>query len=390
LNFAILPVTSSVDLFFVGKLGETLAVAGQLAANQVFSSAFWLTNAIPTVIVSGVARAYGAKDIDSVQQQLGGAIFVSVIVGLIITAAIACGADLWLRALGSSESLPWARPYLRWRIPGVVADSIACVGFSAFRAVQNTVIPLQVAFTSNLFNCILDPLLIFPPAGMGVAGAALATSASQILAAAVHMRLLLKQRLIRWSLCLRPPPLSLLRPLLAGAAAVLTRGLAFNAAFITITRTVGGLDTTGTAAAAHALAIQLWSLGATVLFAASTVASILVGAERGKGDTDVDGKSIAPGVADRRVRAVAARFLSWGGLMGAALAVIQVAMLPLLARFTPDLPAVAHAARSPYLIGAALQTVVRAAAKPGSKDTPLPTPASPYSHSLPPPSMMHA
>ena len=47
-NFAIAPVVQAVDLLFLNRLGNALAVAGQAAANQVYGSVFWLTSFIPS------------------------------------------------------------------------------------------------------------------------------------------------------------------------------------------------------------------------------------------------------------------------------------------------------------------------------------------------------
>ena len=47
-NFAINPLIGAVDLFWVNRMGNALAVAGQAAANQVFSSAFWFTSFLPS------------------------------------------------------------------------------------------------------------------------------------------------------------------------------------------------------------------------------------------------------------------------------------------------------------------------------------------------------
>ena len=47
-NFAINPLIGAVDLFWVNRMGNPLAVAGQAAANQVFSSAFWLASFLPS------------------------------------------------------------------------------------------------------------------------------------------------------------------------------------------------------------------------------------------------------------------------------------------------------------------------------------------------------
>jgi hypothetical protein len=48
LNFAIAPLVGAVDLFWVNRMGNPLAVAGQSAANQVFNSAFWLASFLPS------------------------------------------------------------------------------------------------------------------------------------------------------------------------------------------------------------------------------------------------------------------------------------------------------------------------------------------------------
>jgi hypothetical protein len=47
-NFAIAPLIGAVDLLWVNRMGNALAVAGQSAANQVFSSAFWFTSFLPS------------------------------------------------------------------------------------------------------------------------------------------------------------------------------------------------------------------------------------------------------------------------------------------------------------------------------------------------------
>mmetsp|Transcript_23540 Transcript_23540/g.79510 ORF Transcript_23540/g.79510 Transcript_23540/m.79510 type:complete len:85 (+) Transcript_23540:238-492(+) len=53
---------------------------------------------------------------------------------------------------------------------------------------MDTVTPLKITAASSAANVLLDPLLIFS-ARLGVAGAGLATSASQLLAAAAYLSL---------------------------------------------------------------------------------------------------------------------------------------------------------------------------------------------------------
>jgi len=344
LNFLILPFTGAVDLFWIGKFGDAFANAGQAAADQVYSTAALLTNVIPTVTVPLIAEAYAAGDQDAVGRQISGAIFLIIVLSSIVTLLVGVGSDRWLTLLGSSAALHYSRPYLLGRLPGVVPDAISTVGFSSFRGMQDTVTPLKISFVASLVNMVLDPLLMFK-GGLGIAGAALATSVSQIFSGSLYLALMLRRNLVKSSTLLRPPSKELMERLAAAGGAVQVRNIALNLAFAAITKTVQGLDATGVSAAAHSVTIALWQLGGVVLFAMSSVATILTSAEIGKKDSTPEA-----------ARAVARRVLSWGTLLGGCMGLLQVLWLPLLRFFTP-LPEVRKAARIPSIIGAALQLV---------------------------------
>ncbi len=47
-NFAIAPLIGAVDLFWVNRMKNPLAVAGQAASNQIFNSLFWLSSFLPS------------------------------------------------------------------------------------------------------------------------------------------------------------------------------------------------------------------------------------------------------------------------------------------------------------------------------------------------------
>lgn len=70
LNFAILPLVGAVDTLFVGRMKEALALAGQSASNQVFSSVFWIISFLPSVVTPLVAKAVGSGDKEAVQVRL--------------------------------------------------------------------------------------------------------------------------------------------------------------------------------------------------------------------------------------------------------------------------------------------------------------------------------
>lgn len=343
LNYLVLPFTGLIDLFFIGRLGETLAVAGQSAADRIYSTSN-LLNVIPTVTQPLVGKAHAAGDQQEVQRQVGGAIFLSVVLGAFLSLVIGLGSRNLLLAVGSVYSLSFSLPYLLCRLPGVVPSTISSAAFSSLQGVKDTVTPLIISIASCITNAVCNYLLMFP-LGLGIAGAALATAMSQIVASAAFLAILLRRRLVRWGTVLRPPSREMLAKLSGSIGAAQVRNIAFNVAFVAITKKTQSLDTTGVAASAHAVSSSLWNFVAVILFGLGSSANILTSAELGKKDSTPEA-----------ARAIAKRILAWGGLLGIIVGALQVLGLPLLRIFTQS-PEVRKAARVPSMFGAALQPI---------------------------------
>lgn len=337
----ILPLTGWIDLVFIGKLGNTLAVSGQQAANQVLYTA-GLLNVIPSVALPAVAKAHSKGDKNEVQRQVEAAIFLALAIGALTSLVVGFGSSQLLLAVGSTQALAFSLPYLSYRLSGVIPDTVSTAAFSVIRGVKDSRTPLIVSFVSCMTNAIFNYLLMFP-AGMGIAGAGLATAISQIVAGVTYCNILLKRRLMRWRRVLRPPPRAMISKLATSVGVMQIRNVAFNICFLFVTKITQVLDTTGTAAAAHAITIQLWLLGGAILLAMGQVAAALVGAELGRN-----------GSTPATARALGKRFLAWGALMGTILGALQVLGLPLL-KFMNDSPEVQKAARLPSVLGATLQ-----------------------------------
>mmetsp|Transcript_13028 Transcript_13028/g.40180 ORF Transcript_13028/g.40180 Transcript_13028/m.40180 type:complete len:471 (-) Transcript_13028:283-1695(-) len=329
LNFLILPLVGTVDTLWVGKLGDPAALAALGAANQVFSSVFFVVSFVPAVVTPLVAAAHAAGDEELVKKRVRDALWISAVIGA--TASVCLGlaprTALSLALPKDAAAATWrqAVTYLTVRAGGMVPAIMAFVGFAAFRGRLDVVTPLRVSLASQGLNLVLDPLLIFG-AKMGVGGAALATACAELLSAMTYLFLLVRRGTLELSAkLLKPPPLSSFAPLIVGGAGVLARSLALNTAFLSVTRATQALDPTGGAAAAHTIAMQVWQLGGVVLFALSSVAAVLVPAALN-----------APG-ADARTRGkgVADRMLGWGLAAGFGLAALQLAALPLLNVFSP-------------------------------------------------------
>jgi hypothetical protein len=84
-NFAINPLIGAIDLFWVGRMNNPLAVAGQAAANQVFNSAFWLVSVLPSVTATLVSEVYATGNKQKVKETVGQSFFLSALIGIPFT-----------------------------------------------------------------------------------------------------------------------------------------------------------------------------------------------------------------------------------------------------------------------------------------------------------------
>lgn len=255
LNFMVIPLVGAVDTYWVGQMGDALALAGLSAANQVFSSAFWIISFLPSVVTPLIAKAAAAGDKEKLQDQVCEAMWLGTLVGLFGTVMLLAQPMTVLRSVlqPGAPALEHAVPCkfvpshdharahahaeahahahlnlsriidLQYRTISFLPALLSTIGFATYRGKLDTVTPLKISVSAQLLNVILDPILIFkvggtrcsvhplPPifnnhpgplprplshlkAKLGVAGAAAATAAAQIVESVIYMNLLLRQQ----------------------------------------------------------------------------------------------------------------------------------------------------------------------------------------------------
>jgi len=201
---------------------------------------------------------------------------------------------------------------------------------------------------------------------MGLRGAALATVIAEFASAFVFMTLMIRQKMVRLSKIFRVPEWASLKPLVAGGAAIQMRSLMMNLALLSATRTANGMDSNGVSAAAYQLTVIFWQLGATVMLALSTTASVMVSSQLGKGGSSSSSSSSSGGeekegekkkstnAGDSKLAAynvsaaardTADRMLGWGLTSGLIFGIAQLLSMPLIGKFS-SIEAVNEAARS--------------------------------------------
>ena len=348
-SLVVFPLVGMVDTFFVGRMGDAISLAGMGAANAAYSAVFFVLAVVPTLTAPKVARAKGRGDDEGLRRAVRDSLWVSGVTGLLGTICL-CGFPVqFLEAIVLPQGAPAVQPaadYLRLRALGFLPALLSSTCFAAYRGLLDTRTPLRISLAYNALNAVLDPLLIFP-AGLGVAGAALATAASELAGCLVYLELLSRRvggpRLAK-SFWRRAPTKKALAALATGGAAMQARQLALNGAFASAARATQAMDATGVQAAAYAISQQFWLLCGVALFALQSSAAALVPAALGDGSGAGDAARLAD------------RCLAWGLYVGAALGALQVAALPLIRLFSP-LPAVVDAATTPALLMALAQPV---------------------------------
>jgi putative MATE family efflux protein len=342
-NLAVIPVVGAVDTFWIGQMGDALALAGQGAANQCFFSLYFLIAFIPTITAPLVAKAAGAGDTDGACTRVCEALFLSNVLGALGMALLVCCPNLVLGLVlpAGAPAASYAANYLRLRSLSLIPALVSAIGFAAFRGTLDTVTPLKVSLASNALNLVLDPILIFG-ARMGVAGAALATAASEAGAGIIYSVLLLRRRLLRIGEVFKPPKLAALVPLLKGGSAMLLRQAALNVAFVSATRMTQTMDATGVSAAAYSITNQIYSLGLVVMLAVQSSGAALVPSALAAGGEK--------GVQD--ARRVADRLIVWSTALATVLAALQALAVPHITPWFSTLPEVRAAVGRPARVSA--------------------------------------
>ena len=173
------------DTYFVGLIGSASASG---AVGVVFPL-MAIMQAVGFMFGHGagnhMSRALGAGKTDEAEKMAATGFFSSFIVGLIImvTGLLFSGPMVYL--LGSTETIaPYASQYILCLMPGVPFLISSLVLNNQLRF-QGSAFYAMIGITSGaVLNIALDPLFIFA-FGMGVGGAALATSISQAVSFAI-------------------------------------------------------------------------------------------------------------------------------------------------------------------------------------------------------------
>jgi len=164
-----------VDTIFIGHYVGPLGIAGLSIVFPIQMLTMGIGQMTGMGGASLVSRLIGARNTPRAEHALGNALTFTIIISVALTVAGLSNPDLWLRLMGSSDTvLPYARDYMTIILTGVFFRTFAMSQNFLIRATGNVRVPMIGMIMGAGLNIALDAIFIIP-LGMGVKGAALAT-----------------------------------------------------------------------------------------------------------------------------------------------------------------------------------------------------------------------
>lgn len=312
------PLYLLVDTAVVGHLGP-VPLAGLAVGGVLMASAAWLGNVLAYGTTGRAARRFGAGQRGEAVSEGVQASWLGLGAGLVIVVLAQIFARPLMHVLvggpDAVEVRAAAETWFRIASLGVPAILLSLAGNGWMRGVQDTRRPVRYVLGGNALSIVLCPLLVYP-AGLGLAGSAVANVAAQLVAAVLFVRALRAE-----GVPLRPRPVLIRAQLRVGRDLTL-RTAAIQASFLSAAAVASRLG--AGPLAAHQIALQLFMFLALVLDSVAIAAQSLVGESLGAGRRD-------------EARAVAWRVAGYGGVAGTAFAAVLLVTHDVLPRlFTSD------------------------------------------------------
>ncbi|MCG5215678.1 MATE family efflux transporter [Streptosporangium sp. KLBMP 9127] len=317
------PLFLLTDYAIVGRLGTTaLGALGIAGAAMTALVNFCVFLAYGTT--AAVARQIGAGDTRRGIKLGVDGLWLATGIGVAVIAVAWPLAPAIVTMFGASpEVAAQAVTYLRISLIGTPALLVILAGTGVLRGLQDTVTPLAVSIGSFALNALLNAWFVLV-LDFGIAGSAWGTVLAQALGAAVYVVVV-----VRGARRHGAP----LRPDLSGIKTAGTAGIAllirtFCLRIVIIIATVVATRMGDAQIAAHAIAIQIWTLLAFALDAIAIAGQAITGRALGAGDVAA-------------ARAATRRMIGWGVVCGVLFGLAVLLLRPVTPGLFDAEPAVA-------------------------------------------------
>ena len=311
-----------IDTLMVSQLGNNEMAAVTAANVPVFlliSIVFGVQSGVGILI----SQYWGKKDLPSISRAIGVAAGLGVALALVIALALFLWPVQIMDLMSNKHHLSLlGAPYLRVIGFSYVFNMLSSIYVSAQRSVENASFGMKLFGMSTVLNTGMNYLLIFGKCGfpmLGVEGAAIATLLSRVAEFAVCLFCALRSRVIPLDLkALFRPGWEMLRRFVKYASPVMANELFWGLGNSLLTVILGHMTISVEFLAANAVMGNLNRLFLVVCFGLGAATAVMIGKAIGEGQSHDELMDLS-------------RTLSWVTiLVGAVLAVIALALVPLL------------------------------------------------------------
>ena len=311
-----------IDTLMVSRLGNDEMAAVTAANVPVFlliSIVFGVQSGVGILI----SQYWGKRDLTSISRVIGVAALLGVSLALVVALVLFAWPVAIMDLMSNKHHLSLlGAPYLRLIGFSYVFNMLSSIYVSAQRSVENAGFGMKLFGMSTVLNTGLNYLLIFGKCGfpmLGVEGAALATLLSRVAEFLVCLICALRSRLIPLDLrALLRPGWEMLRRFVKYASPVLLNELLWGLGNSLLTVILGHTTVSVAFLAANGVMGNLNRLFLVVCFGLGAATAVMIG------------KAIGEGQSHDELMALA-RTLSWVTiLVGMVLAVVALALVPLL------------------------------------------------------------
>lgn len=317
---------STVDIFMLGKVGQTAIAASSLAGNIAFIL-FMISTGLSSGLIMLSAQYWGKKDIDSIRTLLGIGLRICCSIEIFVALVAAIYPRILMLIFTNDENLiAEGCKYFR-----VVSVSYACLSFSqmfeaGFKSIERVSIVTISSTTALILNVLLNAVFIYGWFGvpkMGIVGVGIATSIARFVQMIICFVYAHMQKDVKFSVaCIFRKNKLLTKDFFKYSLPAVGNELVWGAAFSTYSIILGHLGED--IVAANSIVSTIKQLGSVLCFGMAYGGAIVLGKTIGAGDMDLA----------KRNASRLARSTILSGVLGAVLIVCLYPVLPYMADLT--------------------------------------------------------
>ena len=171
---------SIVDMIFIGRISGS-AIAAVAFNFPIFFFVMGISFGLGSGVTASIAGFIGSEDKVNADNAAEHAILIAIVISALLTSlGLLYGKQILLKIGCTPEVLPEAWEYLKVSCYGISFGVFSGFFRSILAGEGDMKFPMILAGFGTILNIILDPIFIFT-LGFGVAGAALATTISQMI-----------------------------------------------------------------------------------------------------------------------------------------------------------------------------------------------------------------